>query len=228
MTARNLRSAATASSIRTKLRAWLSIVPLLPGLWLPVPPGLAAELPDNVNVFGPFTAHIQRQIQSDKLFFAEAQTCTEWFYKQLQKKPPKPGVQGVSFRAGLQPGWNALETAECRTRYPGGLDAAREDFSRTQSSLALSLTFYEFALVGDRNDDGHYSAAELQDILESFGLLYETGRPPAVHLAALNAKFDAIRKAGGLDVLMTSMGILYDKGYRFTSRDRAVLNRVSE
>lgn len=218
----------TALSIRTRLKAWLSIVPLLSGLWLPVPQGLAAEPPDASNVFGPFTAHIQRQVNSDKLLFVEAQTCTEWFYKQLQKRPPKPEAQGVSFRASLQPDGKTLETAECRTRYPGGLEAAREDFSRSQSSLALSLTFYEFALVGDRNDDGRYSAAELKDILESFGLLYETGRPPAVHLAVLNEKFEAIRRAGGLDVLMASMGILYDKGYRFTSRDRAALNRISE
>ncbi len=221
----------TASSIRTRLKVWFSIVPLLSGLWLPVANGFAAEPPDTSNLFGPFTAHIQRQIQSDKRGFAEAQTCTVWFYKQLQKKPPKPGGQMVSFRTGLRTdlraGWKIFETAECQARYPGGLDAAREDFSRTQSSLALSLTFYEFALVGDRNDDGRYSPAELKDILESFGLLYETERPPAVNLTALNEKFDAIRKAGSLDVLMASMGILYDKGYRFTNRDRAALNRIS-
>jgi hypothetical protein len=201
---------------------------LLAGFWLPAPAGLAAEPPDATNGFGPFTAHIHKQIQIDKRVFAVAQTCTEWFYQQQRKKPPKPGVQGVAFRAGSQPGGTVLETPECQSRYPDGIDAAREDFSRTQSSLALSLTFYEFALVGDRNDDGRYSAAELKDILESFGLLYEREQPPAVHHAALNAQFDTIRKAGGLDTLMASMGILYDKGYRFTSQDRTALNQVSE
>jgi len=201
---------------------------LLVGFWPLAPTGLAAEPPDATNGFAPFTAHIQRQIQADKRVFAVAQVCTEWFYKQQRKNPSEPKAQGVAFRAGLQPGGKVLETAECQSRYPGGIDAAREDFSRTQSSLALSLTFYEFALVGDRNDDGRYSTAELKDILESFGLLYERERPPAVHLAALNAQFDTIRKAGGLDTLMTSMGLLYDRGYRFTSQDRAALNRVSE
>ena len=41
------------------------------------------------------------------------------------------------------------------------------------------------------------------------------------------AHFDAVRKTGGLDILMTSMGLLYDKGYRFTAPDRADLNRIS-
>ena len=213
---------------RTGSQAWLPIVPLLAGFWLPASNGLAAESPDATNGFAPFTAHIHKQIQIDKRVFAVAQTCTEWFYKQQRKKPSEPKAQGVALRGGLQPAETVQETAECQSRYPGGIDAAREDFSRTQSSLALSLTFYEFALVGDRNDDGRYSTAELKDILESFGLLYERERPPAVHHAALNAQFDTIRKAGGLDALMASMGILYDKGYRFTSLDRAALNRVSE
>ncbi|TAJ26833.1 MAG: hypothetical protein EPO64_05985 [Nitrospirae bacterium] len=179
-------------------------------------------------MFGPFTAHIQKQIQSDKQVFSKAHACTEWFYKQLHKKPPRAAVEHVAYRTPLQTSRLIGEPADCAARYPGGLDAAREDFNRTQASLTVSLTFYEFALVGDRNDDGRYSAAELQDVLESFGLSFQTERSPAVYLATLDAEFDTIRKAGGLETLMTSMGFLYEKGYRFTSGDRAALNRVSQ
>jgi hypothetical protein len=188
---------------------------------------VAAGEPSPGDVFTSFTRHIQQQIQSDKQNFAEADVCTQLFYKQHRKKPPRQPAQGVAFH-DTEPSFRpVLEITHCLTRYPGGLEAARLDFSRTQSFLAFSLTFYEFALVGDGNDDGRYSSAELRDIMGSFGLTFDGIPGSAVHLAALNATFDALRKDGGLEALMASMGILYDKGYRFTSMDRDEVNRIS-
>lgn len=172
------------------------------------------------DVFASFTRHIDRQIQTDKEGFVRADRCVQWFYGEQRKKPAPPAAQGVSLRRDRR----LAQDLDCPAQYPGGLEAAREDFSRTQSSLALSLTFYEFALVGDANDDGRYSTGEIRDMLESFGLAY---RRADAHSALLEAKFDAVRKTGELDVLMGSMGILYDKGYRFTNLDRAALNKVS-
>lgn len=203
----------------------LRIVPLLCCFWISSLDSGAAVLDD---IFEAFTAHIQEQIRSDKRTFLDADACTQWFYQQQKQIPPRPPAQGTAFTPARQSPRPVLETRECQTRYPGGLKAAREDFSRTQTSLSLSLTFYEFALVGDRNDDGHYNAVELRDMLESFGLPFDGLVVPVVHLAALNGKFDAVHKTGSLDVLMTSMGTLYDKGYRFTRQDRAALNRISE
>lgn len=179
------------------------------------------------NLFGSFTAHINRQIQSDKRTFVDAQVCTEWFYKKRLQKPPRPEAQGVSLSALTAGHRHALDAAECETRYPGGLEAARDDFSRRQSTLSISLTFYELALVGDRNDDQRYSAAELQDILESFGLSYDARLTPSAHLSALNAHFDALRRGGNIEPLMASLGTLFDRGYRFTEQDMAALNQVS-
>jgi hypothetical protein len=186
------------------------------------PPALA----NPEDIFESFTSHIRQQIQVDKKFFLDANVCTELFYKQMYKKPTPPAMQGVSWPGPAFAGVGDLTLADCQTRYPGGLQDAREDFSRTQSTLSLSLTFYEFALVGDRNDDERYSAAELQDILESFGLRFDSLGSPSGHLATLTAKFDDLRKSGNLDHLMASMGALYDKGYRFTSHDRRVLDQV--
>ncbi|MFM8550708.1 MAG: hypothetical protein ACKOCD_00070 [Nitrospiraceae bacterium] len=193
----------------------------------PDPSRAAAFAANQDNVFALFTGHIGQQIQADKVGFAQAQTCTEWFYRQQQKKPAAPPVMGVSQRALHAAGRRRIQTSDCPSRYPGGLNEAREDFSRTQSSLSLSLTFYEFALVGDGNDDGRYSQRELKDLLESCGLSYQTGETPAIQAARLNEQFDAVRRAGGLDALMASMGLLYDKGYRFTAPDRDALSRIS-
>jgi hypothetical protein len=189
-------------------------------------PLAAPALPNSEDIFESFTFHIRQQIQVDKKFFLDANVCTELFYNQLYEKPAPPALQGVSWPGPALTGVGDLTLADCHTRYPGGLPDAREDFSRTQSSLSFSLTFYEFALVGDRNDDGRYSAGELQDILESFGLRFDSLGSPSGHLATLNAKFDDLRKSGSLDHLMASMGALYDKGYRFTSHDRTVLDQV--
>jgi hypothetical protein len=185
--------------------AWFGI------LWLSGTVPVAAQ---SVNVFAAFTGHIERQIQRDKQSFHDAQICTEWFYKQ-QKKSGQPKAEGIAF-------------VDCPARYPGGLKAAREDFSSTQSALSLSLTFYQFALVGDRNDDGHYNAAELRDVLESFELTYDRNRPDSIHVIVLTGTFDSIRKAGGMERLMTSMGTLYDKGYRLTQRDRNTLDKITK
>jgi hypothetical protein len=180
------------------------------------------------DVFGAFTAHIRHQVQADKHTFVAAQTCTEWFYRELQKKDPaKPKFEGVSLRP-VEAAPGPLEHAsDCSARYPDGLDAARKDFSQTQSSLSISLTFYEFALVGDRNDDGQYNQVELRDMLESFGLPFNEVLPPSAHLAVLNAQFDSIRVTTALDRLMTGMGVLYDRGYRFTEQDRAALHLIA-
>lgn len=188
-----------------------------------------AALPAS-HVFDGFTSHIQRQVELDKEVFVHASTCTEWFYKQKQQKPPKPPVTGVSLsseHASHSSLARIVEPAvDCRTRYPEGLKAAREDFSRTQSTLSLSLTFYEFALVGDRNDDRQYSAAELKDILDSFSLPSQPELPATIQLSRLNAQFDSVHQAGHLDVLVTGMGELLEKGYRFTYRDKEALNRI--
>ncbi len=200
------------------LTAWGSAIAL---------PTAVAETRGETDVFGRFTAHIGEQIQSDKRTFLDAQLCTEWFYKQRYQKPPRPEAEGVSWPARSTRQRLVFAPAECETRYPGGLESARDDFSRRQSTLSISLTFYELALVGDRNDDQRYSAAELQDILESFGLPYDALLAPSVHLSVLNAKFDALRRAGDIEPLMASLGTLFDRGYRFTEQDMAALNRVS-
>jgi len=180
-----------------------------------------------MDVFQGFTGHIERQIKQDKQYFVDAQTCTEWFYKQ-QKKPNQPKAEGIVFSDRPPAIHPAVQTPDCPARYPGGLNAAREDFSSTQSALSLSLTFYQFALVGDRNDDERYSAAELQDVLASFGLSYDRSGPASAHVTALTSTFDGLHKTGGLERLMTSMGSLYDKGYRLTPHDRTTLDQITK
>ena len=205
-------------------RASALIVAWSAGLWLWCPGLAAAQFAD---IFQDFTNHIERQIKQDKQYFLDAQTCTEWFYKQ-QSKPRQPKAEGIVFsgrRPAVRP---AVQTSDCPARYPDGLKAAREDFSSTQSALSLSLTFYQFALVGDRNDDKRYNAAELQDMLESFGLSYDGSRPASAHVTALTSTFDGLHKTGGLERLMTSMGTLFDKGYRLTPRDRSALDQISK
>ncbi|WP_447973666.1 hypothetical protein [Nitrospira sp. Kam-Ns4a] len=205
----------------------MTVLALLAWTWTGAAPAAVAETGDPADVFGRFTAHIGEQIQSDKRTFLDAQLCTEWFYKQRYQKPPRPEVEGVSWPARSTRQRPTFASAECETRYPGGLESARDDFSRRQSTLSISLTFYELALVGDRNDDQRYSAAELQDILESFGLPYDALLAPSAHLSVLNAKFDALRRAGDIEPLIASLGTLFDRGYRFTEQDMAALNRVS-
>jgi hypothetical protein len=183
-------------------------------------PGAGAA--ESESVFAGLTAHVGRQIQSDKQSFVSAERCTAWFYRQREHTPAAPRIQGVRYRPAAD---RAAE--DCRAQYPGGIEAAREAFGRTQSALSFSLTFFEFALVVDRDDDDRYSARELQDMLESCGLPYEPGVPESRQLGALTAHFDALHRAGGLERLMAGMSMLFDKGYRFSRRDRAVLEKMS-
>ncbi len=182
------------------------------------------------TVFEGFTSHIQQQVELDKAVFVDASTCIRWFYKQEREKPPEPAVRGISDNLRGE-GHFALAgildpSTDCRTRYPGGLKAAREAFSQTQSTLSLSLTFYEFALVGDRDDDGRYNPVELKDILESFSLPSGPELSSAHQLFRLKTQFDSIHQTGQFDMLMSGMGTLYEKGYRFTGRDNVALNRI--
>lgn len=181
----------------------------------------------STDVFLGFTGHIERQIHQDKQFFVDAQTCTEWFYKQ-QSQPDRPKSEGIGFSGRRPEVLPAIHASDCPGRYPGGLNAAREDFSSTQSALSISLTFYEFALVGDRDDDRLYNAGELRDVLESFELTYDRNRPDSVHLMILTDTFDTLRKTGGLERLMTGMGTLFEKGYRLSERDRSTLDQITK
>jgi hypothetical protein len=174
--------------------------------------------PEPAGIFAEFTAHIARQVALDKQQFVAAEACTVWFYQQLKPKRPNAKAQPTAAPT-------AMDSDECRAKYPQGINGARDEMSRTQSALSLSLTFYEFALVGDRDDDGLYSEAEVRDILDAFGF-GDDAIIPDLLLATLNNKFEAIRKFGGLEPLMTSMSTLYDKGYRFTTQDREALDRI--
>ncbi len=173
------------------------------------------------EVFRGFTGHIGGQIQSDKREFVDAESCTIWFYKQ-QQQPPAPQAKKTSYsrrRAAAGP--------ECSARFPN-LETARGEFSRTQSALSVSLTFYEFALVGDRNDDGEYNAVEIKDMLEAFGLSFEAELAARAYLEQLNAKFDGIHRTASLEPLMSGLSTLYDRGYRFSPQDRAELDKISQ
>jgi hypothetical protein len=172
------------------------------------------------TIFQQFTQHIGRQIHRDKQAFSQANSCVSWFYKA--KKTPPPAVQGIS--------WNMTPSSQpevdCRRYYPGGMDDARDDFAKTQTLLSVSLTFYEFALVADRNDDAIYSPAELQDLFRSLTLSYSDGDPTPKQVTALTERFDSWYRSRNMDALMQSMSDLYERGYRVTPSDRVELNRV--
>src|SRR3989338_5296984 len=70
---------------RALIVAWFAVL----GLWLWCPGPASAQF---VDIFRDFTNHIERQIKQDKQYFVDAQTCTEWFYKQ-QKKPDRPQAE---------------------------------------------------------------------------------------------------------------------------------------
>lgn len=182
------------------------------------------------DVFLGVTGHIRGQIGRDKVVFAEVFRCTEWFYQRERRKPPQSIVDPVLWSSSQDRSAQtvlAIDTAhECDNKYPGGLNAIREAFSRAQSTLSVSLTFYELALVGDRDDNSVYSTEEMHDLLESLKLPSSPAQSASTVVAELNGAFDAFRLAGDMNGLMTSMGILYDQGYRFTPADRAELDRV--
>jgi hypothetical protein len=194
---------------------------------------LAATRLNGVDVFAQLTQHIQQQAQIDKQAFAVASQCMNWFYKQQRRKPVPPAVQSIAWTPGTDSRLTATDPPEqegsgCRSRYPGGLDSVRTDFQRTQALLSLSLTFYEFALVGDGDDDSIYDARELQDILLALNLASEPSLGADAHLRSLTTQFDSLHEARGMEALMTGMGKLYDQGYRVTTADKAHLNRVME
>ena len=183
------------------------------------------------NVFQSFTTHISNQVETDKHGFARASTCTEWFYKRLQERPTPPQIEGISFRPSSRafptPQTALLISLNCNAQYPNGIKGAREDFSQTQSTLTLSLTFYQFALIGDKNDDGDYNEVELEDTFKSLGLHAQIGWGPDRHALALNNLFDTLHGQGQLDTLITGMSFLLDKGYRLTPHDQAALQKIS-
>jgi len=176
------------------------------------------------GVFGGFTNHISEQIQKDKVEFAAAETCTVWYYKKLKKKPiVRPEVEHISFHPIDQDS----EKSPCPMEYPDGINGARAVFAQTQSFLSLSLTFYQFALVGDRNDDGEYDTVELQDVSESLGMSFVKQEEAFQYLARLNGKFDAVRETVEFSVLTDGMQTLFTKGYRLTAADQDALNKVT-
>jgi len=173
------------------------------------------------GLFRAFTEHISRQITKDVYDFSEAQSCTEWFYKKLRKPPfVKPELE----RTIWPPEKGNEEEHPCSTRYPDGIDSARKRFSQTQSSLALSLTFYQFALLGDKNDDEEYDGVELRDVLESVGVVFFLEER---HLPQLTQKFDTIRRQIEFEVLTDGMQQLFQKGYRLTEFDQGQMNLIT-
>jgi len=172
------------------------------------------------QVFPQFATRIVHQVHLDKQAFAQASTCLSWFYKG--SKNPLPPIQGIRWRpiASSQP------ENDCPRHYPGGMDAARDDFAKTQAMLAVSLTVYEFALVADDNDDHAYNAAELQDLFSSLSLRLDTTDASPSPLATLTDRFEHWYRIRNLDEVMKGMGILYERGYRVTPDDRAELDRV--
>lgn len=171
-------------------------------------------------IFQQFTQHIGRQIHKDKQAFAQANTCVSWFYKA--GKPPSPTVQGISW----SPTPLSQVEVDCLRHYPSGMDDARDDLAKTQALLSVSLTFYEFALVADRNDDATYSPIELQDLLRSLTLSYHDEEPTPKHVTALMERFDSWYRSRNMDALMQGMSDLYERGYRVTPSDRVELDRV--
>ena len=172
------------------------------------------------TIFQQFTQHIGRQIHRDKQAFAQANNCVSWFYKT--KRTPLPAVKGIS--------WNMTPVSQpevdCLRNYPSGIDDARDDFAKTQTLLSVSLTFYQFALVADRDDDASYSPAELQDLLHSLTLSHHDGDPTPKQITALTERFDSWYHGRNMDALMQGMSDLYERGYRVTPSDRAELDRV--
>lgn len=197
------------------------------------PSSMAATRLNGLDIFAQFTQHIQRQADTDKQAFAVASQCMTWFYKQQRHKPAPPAVQHIAWTHSAESLRIAADSSdqqgsECRARYPGGIDAVRTDFQRTQAFLSLSLTFYEFALVGDGDDNSTYSSRELYDMLTALNLAAEPSLGTDAHLRSLTTHFDSLHAARGMEALMNGMGKLYDQGYRVTTADKAHLNRVME
>jgi hypothetical protein len=172
------------------------------------------------EIFQQFTQHIGRQIHKDKQDFAQANNCVSWFYKE--KKTPRPAVQGISWNPTL----SSQPETDCHRTYPGGIDDARDDLAKTQALLSVSLTFYEFALVADQNDDAIYSPAEIRDLFRSLSLSYDDGDSTTKQVTVLTERFDSLYHKRNMDALMQGMSDLYERGYRVTPSDRVELDRV--
>ncbi len=173
------------------------------------------------GVFEGFVHHIAQQITRDKVEFAVAESCTSWFYEQLKKPSPmRPDVQQLSFVTEED------RSHACAGRYPG-INEARQAFAHSQSTLSLSLTFYQLALVADRDDDERYDANELRDILTSLNVVLLQEDLPVQLLGKLKGKFDDVRETVEFTILTDSMQALYSKGYRFTQADQAAMGRVT-
>lgn len=210
----------------TVLTLCLSAASLLPAL---APCSAGAAPYESTDVFRQFTQHIRRQADADKREFAVASRCMNWFYRREHQQPAPPAVHGIAWNGALATsGTPRRSSQDCDARYPGGLDAVRQDFQQTQTSLSVTLTFYEFALVGDRDDNGLYSSKELQDVLRALGLPPESRQGVVSHVTALTGRFDSMRKSRSLESLMAGMNKLYEQGYRFTAADKANLDRVME
>ncbi|HEX2055226.1 MAG TPA: hypothetical protein VHF07_01955 [Nitrospiraceae bacterium] len=152
-----------------------------------------------------------------------------WFYRREYQKPAPPPVQGIAWQgheAAIQPATPSQQ--DCDSRYPGGLDAVRKDFQQSQTSLSVTLTFYEFALVGDGDDNSIYSPKELRDVLDALDLPSESTQGAFGHVTALTGRFDSMHRSRSLQSLMAGMSKLYEQGYRFTAADKANLDRVME
>lgn len=182
--------------------------------------GLGPVFALDSQVFSQFATRIVHQVHQDKQAFAQASTCLSWFYKG--SKNPPPAIQGIRW----QPIASSQPEKDCPRQYPGGMDAARDDFAKTQAMLAVSLTVYEFALVADQNDDRTYNAAELHDLFSSLSLRLDTTDAAPSPLATLTDRFEHWYRIRNLDEVMKGMGILYERGYRVTADDRAELDRV--
>jgi hypothetical protein len=178
------------------------------------------SLGGDTTIFQQFTQHIGRQIHKDKLAFAQANTCVSRFYKA--GKMPPPTVQRISW----SPTTSDQLDMECLRHYPRGMDDARDNLGRTQSVLSISLTFYQFALVADRDDDAIYGPVELQDLLRALSLTDHDGDPTPKQAAALTGRFDSWYHGRNMDALMQGMTELLERGYRVTPSDRVELDRV--
>jgi hypothetical protein len=171
-------------------------------------------------IFQQFTQHIGRQIHKDKQAFAQANSCVVWFY-QLKKNPPST-AQGIAWK----PTQSSQTEIACLRSYPRGIDDARADLAKTQAILSVSLTFYQFALVADRNDDAIYNPAELQDLFRSLSLSYYDEDPTPKQVTALTDRFDSLYHKRNMDAVMQGMSDLHERGYRVTPSDRVELDRV--
>lgn len=198
-------------------------------LLLVLVPGVSATVPLEVDVFTQLLQHVRRQALSDKREFSTASQCMTLFYHRERRKPDPPAMERIAMRGAGPRGGTLVQTQhECDRQYPGGLEAVRQDFQRTQTSLSVTLTFYEFALVGDGDDNGVYSQHELNDVLQALNLPAESAQGAWGHVRALTGSFDAMHTSRSLESLMSGMSKLYDQGYRFTAADKANLDRVME